>query len=420
MEWKNRSYPVDYNNGLLEMDGVPIQSLVSEFGSPLYVYSEKAILDSIQEFQSAAGDRSTIICYAVKANSNGALLKTMAENGLGADIVSGGELYRAIRAGVDPQKIVYSGVGKTDREIREAIRAGILLFSVESAMELEFLGRIAGEERKIVQVSIRVNPEVDAGTHPYISTGLKENKFGVEHGTIEKLYRMALDHPSLDPASIGFHIGSQLTSLSGYAEAIHKLRESIAQLRSIGVNLRYVDVGGGLGIHYQGAMPPTIEGYVKLILQSLGMPELTVIFEPGRRIVGNAGIFVSEILYSKTNGEKLFQICDGAMNDLIRPSLYSAYHEVIPVEEGKYQEMRLADLVGPICETGDFLAKDRMMPVFQPGDLVILASAGAYGSAMSSNYNSRPRVAEVLVTRSGEARLIRKRESYEDLVRLET
>lgn len=411
--------PYRYINGILHFDGVSIEEIVKEFDTPLYLYSERFIRERMRSYLDGAKGRPHLICYAVKANSNGAILRMAGEEGLGADIVSGGELFRALRAGIDPKKIVYSGVGKHAREIGMALEAGIGLFSVESESELELISELASQADKVADISIRINPNVDPKTHPYISTGLKENKFGIEHERLFHVYDRIRELPGVNAAGIGFHIGSQLTSLDGYVEACHLIRRSVLELRERGHEINRVDVGGGLGIVYDDENPPTPDELVDTVYHSLDLPDTTVIFEPGRSIVGNAGIFLTRVLYNKRNGEKKFHIVDGAMNDLIRPSLYNAHHRILSVREGIEIEKFDTDLVGPVCETGDFLAKNRHLPSFQAGDLVALASAGAYGAVMSSNYNSRPRSAEALVTIDGETKLIRRRETFEDLIRHE-
>ena len=401
------------------MDGVPFEELAREFGTPLYVYSADAIRKTLSEFRQGAGDRSFLVCYAVKANSNLAVLNLVREAGGGADIVSGGELFRARKAGVPTNRIVFSGVGKTEPEIREAIRADILLFIVESEGELRQLSRIAADMNKTARISIRVNPDVDAGTHPYISTGMKENKFGISHKDIPKMYKLALSLKGIEPVAIGCHIGSQLTDLAPFRDALKILKSLALEIKELGVKLRYIDVGGGLGISYNDETPPSTEEYVRMIMSEIDLPEITVIFEPGRSMVGNAGVLLTRVLYEKVNEGKQFFICDAAMNDLIRPALYQAHHEVLPVAEKTAMTKNEADLVGPVCETADFLAKSRILPDFNPDDLAVLSSAGAYSFVMSSNYNSRPRAAEILLDK-GQAKLVRKRESYEDLIRGET
>ncbi len=405
---------LDYRRGKLALDGVDLEEIGREHGTPLFVYSGRKIRESLRSFHKGAGDRSHLVCFAMKSNSNLSILRLVGEEGGGTDIVSGGELYRARAAGVPMDRVVFSGVGKTRAEMEAGLKADILFFVIESEGELRELNEAALALGKIARISIRVNPDVDAGTHPYISTGLKENKFGISHHEIPEMYKLALSLPGIEPVSIGFHIGSQLTELAPFQDAAGIVLPLVEKIRGLGVKLRYIDVGGGLGINYNGESPPSPEEYVRAIMESVNLPELTVVFEPGRSLVGNAGVFLTRILYVKENEGKRFYICDGAMNDLLRPALYQAYHDVLPLRE--IAPGPDADLVGPVCETGDFLARDRELPAFQPGDWAALTSAGAYGFVMASNYNTRPRAAEILVE-NGKAELIRRRETYEDLVR---
>ena len=406
--------PLEYVNGDLFIDGVSIQNLADTYGTPLYVYSSNSILESIDKYKKGAGKTDHLLCFAMKSNSNRAILELMNGEGLGADIVSGGELFRARKAGIPSNRIVFSGVGKTNEEIEMALNENILLFSVESEEELHNLSKICIKNSTQARISIRVNPDVDARTHPYISTGLKENKFGIMHNEIMSLYRKALSLEGILPVGIGFHIGSQLTSLSAFKDAGKIISKLAHEIRSLGINLDFIDVGGGLGITYDDETPPDPEDYVRELTAAIEVPGATIVFEPGRRIIGNAGILITRILFQKDNGSKRFYICDAGMNDLIRPSLYSAFHEILHSKE-HIPANHKADLVGPVCETGDFIARDRELPDFKRDDLAVIASAGAYGFSMSSNYNSRPRAAEVLV--DGKVhRLIRKRETYEDLV----
>lgn len=406
--------PLSYNSGRLQFDGIELSALAEQFGTPLYVYSDSYIRSRITGYRNGAGNRKHLICYAVKACSTLGILRTMAEEGCGADIVSGGELFRALRAGIKADRIVFSGVGKAASEIEAALDAGIMLFSVESEGELEAIAKTAREKKKKANISIRINPNVDAKTHPYISTGLRSNKFGIPAERALDLYRKARGMEWIEPAGAGFHIGSQLTGLSPFEDAAAIVRKIALELIGEGIALRYIDAGGGLGIYYNEEKPPEPADYVKKLLDSLNLPDLTVIFEPGRSLVGNAGVLISRVLYTKKNHDKKFIVCDAAMNDLIRPSLYQAYHEILP--EKQSTETEVADLVGPVCETGDFLAKDRAMAPLESGDLLAIASAGAYAFSMASNYNSRTRAAEVLIE-NGQARLIRKRETFEDLIR---
>jgi diaminopimelate decarboxylase len=414
---------LSFKDGILHIGVNSIEKLAEKYGTPLYIYSEKVIVDSINSYQKGLHDTDHILCYAVKASSNIGLIQIMARNNCGADIVSGGELFRALKAGITPSKIVYSGVGKTDEEIRFAIESGILMISAESEAEITRISSItqelknSGKDLSLVNISIRVNPDVDAGTHPYISTGLTENKFGIEHKEVMRIYGVLKGLPGLRAAGIGFHIGSQLTSLNGFKEAASLIKGLISELRDQGIPLKYLDMGGGLGIRYEDENPPSPEDYVKAMLSELNIPDITYILEPGRSIIGPAGIFVTRILYTKNNTGRTFHICDGGMNDLIRPSLYQAYHHILSQKDPAiYPETETADLVGPVCESGDFFAKNRDLPKFQRGDLAVLLSAGAYGMAMSSRYNSRRLPAEVLIGLDGKDHLIRKRESYEDMI----
>lgn len=402
----------------LFFDGMSLTEAADVFGTPTYLYSASAMTDRLHQLRAGLGTRSHLVCYAVKANSNVHLIRLLAEAGAGADIVSGGELFRATKAGLSPDRIVFSGVGKTRREMREALAAEILLFIVESQMELVALAEEALALGKTAPVSIRVNPDIDPKTHPYISTGLRENKFGVPHREAAALFREALALPGIEPVGIGAHIGSQVLDLAPFQESARLVSELAREVRSLGVSLRYVDMGGGLGISYSGDRAPDVSDYARILLENLDVPDTTLILEPGRSIVGNAGILLTRILYRKPGPDKSFLVCDAAMNDLLRPALYQAHHGVMGVRKSAQTGRVRADLVGPVCETGDFLARGRELPDLGPGDLAALLSAGAYGFSMSSNYNSRPRAAEVLVEQ-GRMRLIRRRETYEDLVAAE-
>ncbi len=406
---------LSYENGVMLFDGFSLADAARHFGTPTYLYSASDILGRLEALRSGLSGVAHLICYAVKANSNIHILRMLSEAGAGADIVSGGELYRAGQAGVPHDRIVFSGVGKTRAEMRSALRAGILLFIVESEPELEALSAEAVAMGRSAPVSIRVNPNIDPKTHPYISTGLRENKFGIPQEDALRLFRRALELPGIEPVGLGSHIGSQLTDLTPFREAARLLSGLAREVRALGVPLRFVDVGGGLGIRYSQETPPSTQDYVRALRESLDVPGCTIILEPGRSLVGNAGILLTEILYRKPGPEKSFVVCDAAMNDLLRPALYQAHHDVLPVRESALARTDRADLVGPVCESGDFLARNRELPEFAAGDLAVLASAGAYGFTMSSNYNSRPRAAEVLVE-NGRARLIRRRETFADLV----
>ncbi len=415
----------EYRHGELHAEGVPVARIAEEVGTPVYIYSAATLRRHFRVFDEAFQDVPHLVCYSVKANSNLAVLHLLAREGAGADIVSGGELFRALRAGIPPEKIVFSGVGKTEREMEEALSAGILMFNVESLGELETLSRVARRLGKPAPFSIRVNPNVDPKTHPYISTGLKKNKFGLPEEVAYQAYLRAKEDPYLEPVGVDCHIGSQLTEISPFVEALKRLKTLYLRLREEGLDLRYLDLGGGLGIVYGEEEPPPPAAYAEAIKQELRDLETTLILEPGRVIAGNAGILVTRVLYVKAHPPgpedpeaRTFVIVDAGMNDLIRPTLYQAYHQIKPVREIPGGETIRADVVGPICESGDFLARERHLPPVSPGDLLAVFSAGAYGFVMSSNYNSRPRAAEVLVD-GDRFFVVRKRETYEDLVRLE-
>ncbi|MGE5840475.1 MAG: diaminopimelate decarboxylase [Deltaproteobacteria bacterium] len=404
-----------YRNSELHCEDVPVSRIAKEIGTPFYLYSHATLKQHFRAFDGAFGELPHLTCFAMKSNSNMAILRLFALEGGGADIVSGGELYRALRAGVDPGKIVYSGVGKTTEDMEYALQSEILLFNAESSQEIVLLDQIAAKVGKKAAVSIRVNPDIDPQTHPYISTGLRENKFGIDIRQAPEEYSRVSGLKNLRVSGVSCHIGSQLARLSPFVDALKKLKELIGQLQGMGISVSYLDLGGGLGITYNQEEPPHPREYAKALRDELDLKDVTVILEPGRVIVGNAGILVSKVLYRKTTAEKSFIIVDAAMNDLIRPSLYGSFHGIEPVKAKHLRKIK-ADVVGPICESSDFLAKDREMESFEPGDLLAVMSAGAYGFSMSSNYNSRPRVAEVLG--KGDAYyIIRARETYEDLVR---
>jgi diaminopimelate decarboxylase len=403
-----------YQAGELYCENVPVQRIAAKVGTPFYLYSAATLSHHYRVFDAAFADFPHLVCFAVKANANLAILRLFARLGAGADIVSGGELYRALQAGVDPGKIVYSGVGKKPEEIREALKAGILLFNLESAQEMEAINAIAGRLHLKGRVALRINPDIDPQTHPYISTGLKKNKFGIDIDQALEDYSRARDLPHLEVVGVACHIGSQITQVSPFLEALDRLQELIQRLRDIDISISYLDLGGGLGIQYHEEEPPHPDEYGQRLLEQLNDLDLTLILEPGRVLVGNAGILVTKVLYTKAGDDKHFIIVDAGMNDLARPSLYGSYHGLWPVVEGKRPQVK-ASMVGPICESGDFLAKDRLMPAFQPGEMVAVLSAGAYGFAMSSNYNARPRVPEILV-QDQDFYVIRKRETYRQLI----
>ena len=400
-----------FKNKALYAESVAVTDLMEQYGSPLYIYSRSQIASNWQQFNQAFGDHPHLICYAVKANSNLGVLNVLAKLGSGFDIVSIGELERVIAAGGKPGRCVFSGVSKTETEIQRALELGIYCFNVESAAELDRVESVAKLMSTKAPISIRVNPDVDANTHPYIATGLKENKFGVSIDRTLSLYKKAEFSKHLDVFGLDYHIGSQITEVSPFIEALEKALELISQLKAEGIKMSHIDIGGGVGIAYNEEKTINIEKYVQSVLDKVG--DLEVILEPGRAIVGNAGIFVTQVEYLKQSGVKSFAIIDGAMNDLQRPSLYGSYHQAIAVEDNSKGIKDKWDLVGPICETGDFLAKDRELTLAQ-GDYIALMSAGAYGFVLSSNYNSRPRVAEVMVSGSDHA-LVRKRETIGSL-----
>jgi len=404
-----------YRNHVLYGDDVDIREVAEEIGTPFYLYSYRTLLRHCTHLHRAFGDTPHLTCYSMKANGNLAILSLLAREGIGVDIVSGGELYRALKAGFPPDRIVYAGVGKTDAEIRYALEEGILAFNVESLPELEVMDKIAGQMGKTAPVGLRINPDVDAKTHPHISTGLKESKFGISSARALESFKRASEMPHLRVIGIDAHIGSQITTVAPFVESAEKLSLIVASLRREGIALQYMDIGGGLGIPYHEEEPPEPSEWVEAVLPAVKSSGLKVIFEPGRALVGNAGILVVRVLYVKEAEHKTFVIVDGGMNDLIRPSLYSAYHEIWPVARTDGERI-VADVVGPICEPTDFFAKDREMPRPKRGDLLAVMSAGAYGFSMSSNYNARPRAAEVMA-RNDQFTVIRERECYEDLIR---
>ncbi len=403
-----------YQNSGLCSESVQLDFIAREFGTPCYVYSRAALVAAYQEFDAAFAGRDHLVCYAVKANSSLAILNLFARLGSGFDIVSGGELQRVLKAGGDPQKIVFSGVGKQPDEMRAALAAGILCFNVESEAELRVLDRVAGEMNKIAPVSLRVNPDVDAKTHPYISTGLKENKFGIPFDEAESLYASSRDFSNVRVTGLDCHIGSQLTELDPFVEACGKMLGLLDRLETQGLQIDHLDLGGGLGIRYSGENPPLVREYVDALCACVGQRKQRILIEPGRALVGNAGILLTRVEYLKHTRDKNFAIVDAAMNDLMRPALYDAYHEILPVSVKNDGSIKTYQVVGPVCETGDFLGHDRDLALSQ-GDLLAIMSAGAYGMSMSSNYNTRPRAAEVMVD-GDQVHLIRERESMEQLM----
>jgi diaminopimelate decarboxylase len=399
-------------------EGVPVHRIAREVGTPAYIYSLATLKRHYRVFDQAFVRLSHLVCFSMKSNSNLAVLRAFVKEGGGFDIVSAGELFRALKAGADPKKIVFSGVGKKKAEIEYALNAGILMFNVESEQELTVLNEIARGVEKKAPISLRVNPDVDPKTHPYISTGMKKSKFGIDIKRSLEVYKRALTLIHLEVIGVDCHIGSQLTTIPPFVDALSRVKVFVEALRKEGARIRYLDLGGGLGIRYKDEEPPHPEEYAGALIQGLRGLDVTLILEPGRVIVGNAGILVTEVLYLKEGEEKTFVVVDGGMNDLIRPALYGSYQAIRPVVERK-GEMIVADVVGPICESGDFFAKDREIPRPQEGDLLAVMSAGAYGFTMSSNYNSRPRAPEILVD-GDNFHVVRKRESFEDLISGET
>ncbi len=408
----------EYKDRQLRCEEIPIQQIAEKVGTPFYLYSYHTLVRHFTVFDEAFKGIPHLICYSAKANSNLALLRLFSNLGGGVDVVSGGEIYRALQGGASPQKIVYSGVGKKEDEIEYALKAGILMFNVESLQELQAINEVAGRVGRKAAIAIRVNPDINAKTHPYISTGLKQNKFGIDILRAPMAYRTAAQLPHLKILGIDCHIGSQLVEVEPIIEALKKLKQLVETLRREGIEIQYLDLGGGLGITYEDEEPPHPVEYASSILEEVRGFGCTLILEPGRVIVGNAGALVSKVLYIKENEEKRFVIIDAGMNDLVRPSYYGSYHQILPVREESREET-LADVVGPICESSDFLARGRKIQSLRSGELIAVMSAGAYGFSMSTNYNSRPRIPEVLV-RDDQMFVIRRREGYEDLIRGET
>lgn len=407
----------EYRQGELYCEQVPVSQIAKQVGTPCYIYSHATLTRHIEAYDSAFKNIPHLIAFAMKANSNLAILRLMAKEGNGVDIVSGGELFRALKAGVPASKIVFAGVGKNADEIRDALRAGILMFNVESSAEMHAINDVAASVGKIAPVALRINPDIDPKTHPYISTGLKKSKFGIAADRALEEFRVASTLQHIHVVGVHAHIGSQLTDVAPFVESLKKVLTLVNTLKGRGIEIRYLNIGGGLGITYSDEKPPLPHELADAISPLVQGLNLTLVMEPGRVIVGNAGILVTRALYEKIGESKRFVIVDAAMNDLIRPSLYSAYHDIRPVSEALlHRPKHSVDVVGPVCESGDFLAKDRSLPEVKPGDLLAVMSAGAYGFVMASNYNSRPRVPEVLV-KDSEVHVIRERESYDDLVR---
>ena len=406
-----------YRGNELYAEDVPVKELAETYGTPLYIYSYNTLVRHFRAYEDAYQEFPHIVCYALKANTNGAILKLLAQQGCGADIVSGGELFRALKAGIPPKKIVYAGVGKTEAEIRAAIKADVLMFNVESEDELREIDRVAGIMKSKAPVALRINPDIDARTHPYISTGMKEHKFGISIDHAVEHYRIAAKLRNIEVVGVQKHIGSQITKITPFVDAMKRILLLLDELKRLKFPIRYLDIGGGLGITYSSEKPPMPADIAKRLLPLLKGRDITLVMEPGRSIVGNAGILVTKTLYLKKGADKTFVIVDAGMNDLMRPSLYDAYHHILPVKKSRRPEIK-ADVVGPICESGDFLAKGRKIARVNRGEFLAVMSAGAYGMSMSSNYNSRPKVAEVMVSGSAHA-LVARRGSYEDLVQHE-
>jgi diaminopimelate decarboxylase len=409
-----------YKDGILHAEDVNLKALAEEVGTPFYCYSMATLQRHYKVLDQAFDGTDRMICYSMKGNSNQAVIKTMADLGAGMDVVSEGELRRALAAGVPARKIVFSGVGKTAKEMAFALKEGIACFNVESEPELELLSSVAQRVGQRASVSIRVNPDVDAKTHAKITTGKADNKFGISSLRASEVYARAAALPNIDVAGIDMHIGSQITELAPFEQAFKLMAELVTKLKSEGHNIRHLDIGGGLGVPYRGDndIPPHPDEYGAMVKRVLGPLGLKFVLEPGRMIVGNAGILVSRVIYMKENEGKLFVIQDAAMNDLIRPTLYDAYHEIIAVDETRNAETIEADVVGPICESGDYLAKSRRLPKLEQGDLIAVMTAGAYGAVQSGTYNTRPLVPEILVNNDHWA-LIRPRQTYEELIGLD-
>jgi diaminopimelate decarboxylase len=416
-----------YRDGRLYCEETPVASLAERFGTPLYVYSQATFLGQLKALQAAFAEFDPLVCYSVKANSNLGILKVLAEHGSGFDVVSGGELYRVGLAGGSAGKTVFAGVGKTDEEIKAGLEAGVLMFNVESEAELDAIARVAAAEGRVAPIALRVNPDVDPKTHRYISTGKKESKFGMDIARSLALAEAVVNIPSVTMIGMHMHIGSQITTTDPYGGAVAKGVEIIARLRAIGHPIAWYNMGGGFGINYKGSEARAIAEFARVIVPGVKATGCRLAMEPGRVIAGNAGILVSRVLYTKQSGDKRFLIQDAAMNDLIRPALYESFHRIWPVEvpaglpappedfEAAIAGTEPRDVVGPVCESGDFLARDRPLPPLDRGALLATFSAGAYGMVMASNYNTRPRAAEVLVD-GAKARLVRRRETYDDLV----
>ena len=407
-----------YHNQILHAEDISLEKIAEQYDTPCYVYSRAAIEQHWQNFSAALADYPHLICYAVKANSNLAVLNILARLGCGFDIVSQGELERVLAAGGDPQKIDFSGVGKNAREIQRALAVGIKCFNVESTAELELLGQLTSQLRKTAAISIRVNPDIDAQTHPYISTGLKENKFGIEFNRALEVYQRAQQFSYLKIIGIDCHIGSQLTQLEPFVAAVKRILHLVDQLKTMGIQLSHIDMGGGLGVRYRDETPPSAQAYISAMVELIKPYNLTLLIEPGRSIVANAGVLLTRVAAVKKTTDKHFAIVDAGMNDLIRPALYQAWQDIVPVNLAMAGQLDDYDIVGPVCETGDFLGKNRSLSL-APNALLAVLSAGAYGFVMSSNYNTRNRPAEIMID-GNQSYLVRRRETYEDQMKLES
>jgi diaminopimelate decarboxylase len=409
-----------YRNETLFCEELPVAQIAEKIGTPFYLYSKNTLLRHYQRLEAALADIDHLICYAIKANANLGICKVLAEAGAGADVVSGGELFRALRAGIPANKIVFNGNGKTAEELTYALDSDILMFNVDSEDELLLLNQIAGEKGRRARVALRVNPDIDAGTHPYISTGLKENKFGVAIEQAVEFYREADALPNIEIIGVHKHIGSQIVELSPFIDSLERIMSLVRALEELGIRIKYIDMGGGIGITYSDERPPSFEDYVGAVRPLIESPDRTLIIEPGRVLTGNAGILITKVLSVKKSERKTFVVVDAAMNDFVRPSVYGAYHRIIPVaRQADGAATITADVVGGICESTDFFARARELPSLKPGELIAIMSAGAYGSAMSSNYNSRPLIAEVMVD-TNEMKVIRRRQTLEEMVSLES
>ncbi|MBI4445885.1 MAG: diaminopimelate decarboxylase [Acidobacteria bacterium] len=405
-----------YQRNQLYCEETPLEAVARQVGTPCYVYSRSAIIENFHSFRTTFIEVDPLICYSVKANSNLAVLQILNQEGSGFDVVSAGELYRLEKIGVDPRKVIFSGVGKTVGELEAALEIGIGIINVESLEELELLTHVAVRKRIKPHISFRINPDVDALTHPYIATGLRQHKFGINLEELEDIIRALQSRPQLELTGLSCHIGSQILDVQPFLDAFLKLRELADALRRRGFAMVHLDLGGGIGIPYRSETPPRLTTYAEFLKENQNGYQ--IIFEPGRFIVGNAGVLLNQVLYNKVSQAKRFIVVDGAMNDLLRPSLYQSYHEILPVKKSEKEGIQ-ADVVGPICESGDFFAKDRVLPQLQAGEYLAVMNAGAYGFVLSSNYNSRPRVAEILVHGS-QIHVIRSREGFEDLIRGES